>query len=41
MAILFSLVAVCVMIVLVVFRVDLVLLYRDVTGKDETLEGKI
>ncbi|XP_061482786.1 interleukin-18 receptor 1 isoform X2 [Rhineura floridana] len=41
-AILFSLVAVFVVILYVVFKVELVLLYRDITGKDETLEdGKI
>ncbi|XP_042317083.1 interleukin-18 receptor 1 isoform X1 [Sceloporus undulatus] len=42
MAILFSFVVVLAVILSVVFRVDLVLLYRDITGKDETLgDGKL
>ncbi|XP_044285095.1 interleukin-18 receptor 1 [Varanus komodoensis] len=42
MAILFPFVGVFVVVLCVVFRVDLVLLYRDITGKDDTLgDGKL
>uniref|UniRef100_A0ABM5FYY2 Interleukin-18 receptor 1 isoform X1 n=2 Tax=Pogona vitticeps TaxID=103695 RepID=A0ABM5FYY2_9SAUR len=42
MAILFSFAAVFSVILCAAFKVDLVLLYRDITGKDETLgDGKI
>uniref|UniRef100_A0A8D0GF29 Interleukin 18 receptor 1 n=1 Tax=Sphenodon punctatus TaxID=8508 RepID=A0A8D0GF29_SPHPU len=41
MAILFSLVTVLIVVVCVAFRVDLVLFYRDITGKDDTIgDGK-
>lgn len=40
MAILSSCVAVLLVVLGGIFRVDLVLLYRDITGKDETVGGK-
>ncbi|XP_029460691.1 interleukin-18 receptor 1-like isoform X2 [Rhinatrema bivittatum] len=40
-AVLFSAITVAVIVVCLIFRVDLILLYRDLTGKDETLaDGK-
>ncbi|XP_032082657.1 interleukin-18 receptor 1 [Thamnophis elegans] len=42
MAIMFSFIAVLMVILCVIFKIELVLLFRDITGKDETLgDGKL
>ncbi|XP_013914261.1 PREDICTED: interleukin-18 receptor 1-like [Thamnophis sirtalis] len=42
MAIMFSFIAVLIVILCVIFKIELVLLFRDITGKDETLgDGKL